>query len=65
MAHGIMPFFLAFFGDVTALEEVFEERVCVNIRSIGIFRDSHIVAFLRKVRCGQGCVGARNIGVSR
>jgi len=52
-----MPSVLALVRDPTVLEEILEDRVCVRNGPAGIFRDSHIVAFLTKVMCGQGHVG--------
>jgi hypothetical protein len=52
-----MPCALALVRDLTVLEEFLEDCVCVQNGPAGIFRDSHIVAFLLKVWCGQGYVG--------
>ena len=39
--------------------------VCGWCGLAGNFRDSHIVAFLEKVMCGQGYAGVTSTGVSR
>jgi|ERR1039457_5875 hypothetical protein len=57
VADGFMPCALTFFRDLTLFEEALEERVCVRNGPSGIFRDSHIVAFPTKVRCGQEYAG--------
>lgn len=65
MTHGVMPSAFALLGDLTVLEEGLEEFVCVRRGPVGIFRDSHFVAFLWKVMGGQGYVGVSRTGVSR
>ena len=54
MTHGVMPCSLTFFRDLTVLEEALEKFVCVRNGPAGIFRDSHIVAFLQKVMVVRG-----------
>jgi len=49
MTHRILPRAFTFRRDLAVSEEVLKELVCVLIGLAGIFRDSHIVAFLRKV----------------
>ncbi len=59
MLHGLTPRLLsAITWDFDFTEEPLKKLVCAWIRFAGIFRDSHCVAFLRKVMGGQGYVGA-------
>lgn len=51
-----MPRARSFLRYLTVLEEGLKEFVCVRIGTTSIFRDSHIVAFLKKVMGGQGRV---------
>jgi hypothetical protein len=44
--RGVMPNALSFFGDTALAEKLEKERVCVWCGPTGIFRCSHVVAFL-------------------
>ena len=49
MAKGMLPFLLTFVRNLAVAEKLSNEKVCVRTGWAGMFRDSHVVAFLSKV----------------
>ena len=49
MTHGILPFLFTLGRNLAIEEKLSKDRVCPRCAFAGMFRDSHFVAFLRKV----------------